>query len=347
MISEIKINNSYELDVDCFRFEKANINAMVNGYKKANNHVYQFIYAITNDKLHYFENKARKLVISTNNGRFIPKVDVVKENPELSLDITKKYIAVCEQVYRIKNSFALWNKLCEKSDYYYIWNEEEPRRLSPIAIGLLRVYECYEPNLHILKHKSDYKYPYIHGTNRSVTIKRPIIASNIEFDLIRVEFEKSIENYLDTNYRTHPYFGMPDHLIKDDENEQLQIFVEKVLEKNRDIKENERVLRELALLKRNRTFVLELKAKYDNKCQICGLKIEIGKNIFYSEIHHIQPVGSIHNGPDIKCNMICVCPNHHVQLDYGFLNLSKELLIISEHEIDEQYIKYYNDKIKN
>jgi predicted restriction endonuclease len=52
-----------------------------------------------------------------------------------------------------------------------------------------------------------------------------------------------------------------------------------------------------------------------------------------------------HNGPDVKSNIIVVCPNHHVMLDYGAINLNKELLRLNNHVISNEYIEYHNSEI--
>lgn len=41
--------------------------------------------------------------------------------------------------------------------------------------------------------------------------------------------------------------------------------------------------------------------------------------MFYSEVHHIQPLGNEHNGIDSKSNMLVLCPNHHKMFDLGVL----------------------------
>ena len=41
--------------------------------------------------------------------------------------------------------------------------------------------------------------------------------------------------------------------------------------------------------------------------------------MFYSEVHHLQPLGNKHNGADNKHNMLVLCPNHHSMFDLGIL----------------------------
>lgn len=74
--------------------------------------------------------------------------------------------------------------------------------------------------------------------------------------------------------------------------------------------------------KRNRKIVKELKDLYENKCQVCGEYIDMGKGVKYSEVHHIHPIGKEHNGVDNKYNMIVLCPNHHKMFDLGILAIN-------------------------
>lgn len=90
----------------------------------------------------------------------------------------------------------------------------------------------------------------------------------------------------------------------------------------------------------------QVKMLHDYKCQICGRTIELHDGSFYAEAHHIQPLGTPHNGPDKKGNIICVCPNHHAELDYGVIPLlTLDLNKSSCHIIDEQYMNYHDHEI--
>lgn len=90
----------------------------------------------------------------------------------------------------------------------------------------------------------------------------------------------------------------------------------------------------------------ELKEIYKNECQICGDFLKIGKDKYYSEAHHIIPLGGNHKGLDKKDNILILCPKHHVLLDYGVVKIvRKDLLIL--HDIKDEYIEYHNKKIFN
>jgi 5-methylcytosine-specific restriction protein A len=107
-----------------------------------------------------------------------------------------------------------------------------------------------------------------------------------------------------------------------------------------------RLKREVAIRNRNRKLVEQIKRLYQNTCQICGLQMRINHNKYYSEVHHIKPLGEPHYGPDSIDNMLCVCPNHHVLLDLGgiFLDINS-IYLISGHSVDIHYIEYHNQKI--
>ncbi len=89
-----------------------------------------------------------------------------------------------------------------------------------------------------------------------------------------------------------------------------------------------------------------VKALHNYECQICGHTIHLPDGSRYAEAHHIRPLGKPHDGPDTMGNIVCVCPNHHAELDYGARPLStKDLGTVPGHSIDEEYICYHNEVI--
>lgn len=74
---------------------------------------------------------------------------------------------------------------------------------------------------------------------------------------------------------------------------------------------------------RDRRKSAALKSHYDNTCMICGVKLQVGEERFYSKAAHIKPLGKPHDGPDKASNMLVLCPNHHLQFDRGIIRLQK------------------------
>jgi predicted restriction endonuclease len=95
-----------------------------------------------------------------------------------------------------------------------------------------------------------------------------------------------------------------------------------------------RVLRDTALARR-------IKSDLDYTCQICGSRIVLGDGSPYAEAHHIKPLGKPHNGPDHPGNIVCVCPNCHVKLDYGAIAADPAKL----GNVSPEYINYHNHVI--
>ncbi|MED0827669.1 HNH endonuclease [Bacillus pacificus] len=59
---------------------------------------------------------------------------------------------------------------------------------------------------------------------------------------------------------------------------------------------------------------------------MCGERPKLSTDTHYSEVHHIKPLGSPHNGPDIHKNIIVLCPNHHALYNYGAIPLNYPML---------------------
>ncbi|MEC4684177.1 MAG: HNH endonuclease [Nitrospirota bacterium] len=95
-----------------------------------------------------------------------------------------------------------------------------------------------------------------------------------------------------------------------------------------------RVLRDTALSR-------EVKIAQKFKCQLCAKTIQLSDGSFYAEAHHVKPLGRPYNGPDIKDNIICVCPTCHVLLDYKVIRLDQSQIP----NVSSAYIDYHNNEI--
>ncbi|MFK5596358.1 HNH endonuclease [Methylobacterium sp. HMF5984] len=103
--------------------------------------------------------------------------------------------------------------------------------------------------------------------------------------------------------------------------------------------ETYRILRDTPMARR-------IKKLHNNTCQICGLATRISATETYAEAHHIRPLGRPHYGPDKPENIIILCPNHHVLLDYGAIRLDqKQIKIVSGHIISDEQLLYHNSII--
>ncbi|MDB5141162.1 MAG: hypothetical protein JWR12_3078 [Mucilaginibacter sp.] len=114
-----------------------------------------------------------------------------------------------------------------------------------------------------------------------------------------------------------------------------------------DAKDNESIIRKKRLIYvflRNKVIVGKVKNLYSNRCQICGLQLKIKKTQYYSEVHHIVPLGNPHNGLDNMKNMLCVCPNCHVLLDLGAIKIVITEIKIN-HQINPVFVSYHNEII--
>ena len=103
---------------------------------------------------------------------------------------------------------------------------------------------------------------------------------------------------------------------------------------------------------RNTAMISELKSLYNDTCQLCGLRINLQEGRGYSEGAHVQPLSQ--DGPDVRENILILCPNHHVMLDKGALVLSLEGTWSAEgesgeihfhrkHSLSEEFIKFHRN----
>lgn len=100
-----------------------------------------------------------------------------------------------------------------------------------------------------------------------------------------------------------------------------------------------RILRDTYLARR-------VKRLHNFKCQVCGHTIRLSDGGYYAEGHHMKPLGGIHKGPDLMRNILCLCPNHHTELDYGARRIDLPVLRKAKgHPIDPQFVEYHNTKI--
>lgn len=104
--------------------------------------------------------------------------------------------------------------------------------------------------------------------------------------------------------------------------------------------------------------VEKIKRLYHDKCQVCGIAIEMPGGKRYSEVHHLRPLKE--GGDDNYGNMIVLCPNHHAEFDYRAVGISRDGLTIVDwrgrevgrvttargHSIDQKNIVYHTEAMR-
>ena len=94
-----------------------------------------------------------------------------------------------------------------------------------------------------------------------------------------------------------------------------------------------------------------IKALYHFRCQICHTRLESPAGP-YLEAVHLRPLAPPHNGPDTAENIVCLCPNHHVQFTTGGIAIADDFSLIGEegrlmvdfrHKINTAYLRYHRE----
>jgi hypothetical protein len=97
---------------------------------------------------------------------------------------------------------------------------------------------------------------------------------------------------------------------------------------------------------RDSELVRWLKYLHQDRCQICGIALQGQTQATYSEGHHLRPVGSPHDGPDVAANILILCPNHHALCDFGMIRLTAgSLRQAPGHEVGDEYVRYHNEQV--
>ena len=107
-------------------------------------------------------------------------------------------------------------------------------------------------------------------------------------------------------------------------------------------------------LKRNPKISEKIKEIYNYSCQVCGVFLQTPSGPIAIGAH-IMPLGQPHNGPDVKENLLCLCPNHHDQFDalgfsiepnsleiVGLGNFEDKILTIEKkHGLGTNFLKHH------
>jgi len=76
---------------------------------------------------------------------------------------------------------------------------------------------------------------------------------------------------------------------------------------------------------RDSALAREVKQLYEYECQICNTAVPTFDGNSYAEGAHVRPLGRPHLGRDALANILCLCPNHHTQFDFGGLVLTDRM----------------------
>ena len=92
-----------------------------------------------------------------------------------------------------------------------------------------------------------------------------------------------------------------------------------------------------------------IKSIYDFRCQVCRIRLDTPYKRPIAIGAHIKGLGTPHNGPDNIENMLCLCPNHHDQLDkysYSINPLDHSIIGLKEFQ-NQKLFKEKKHKLNN
>ncbi len=179
----------------CFKTDKQNAKAMIEGFSKNGKKLHQAIYCDVADK-------PFPMLITLNRSATRFKLSEVG----LSLhaedyNIPLKYIALLDNQYFIKNEIQLWEKLCNNG-LFDIWFpaspfirfEESKKQSKYYRLFLLRLYEINEEfdNKEVVP-VSD-RIDHIKRNDLRVILKKPIV-NDYEFKKIKELLENSVKEH--------------------------------------------------------------------------------------------------------------------------------------------------------
>lgn len=79
---------------------------------------------------------------------------------------------------------------------------------------------------------------------------------------------------------------------------------------------------------RDTSVARQVKELYGFSCQICKAGLRGFEGRHYAGGAHVRPLGRPHLGADSIENLLCLCPNHHTQLDIGGIWISDDMIAI-------------------
>lgn len=295
------------LNKRCFKIEKENAQAMIDGYDFNGKHIYQAIYC---DVI----NKPFPMLITLNkhSSKFtLSEFGRQQLNPE-SFKIPYKYIAVYDSEYFIINDIQLWKNVCNNG-LFNIWSpyapykrfSESKKDSSEYRILLLRIYEIIEEFSEEEIYSPSNRIDHLIAENRKVTIKAPLI-DDISFLKIKTLLQKSVEPYRIQVSQIDTVPSIPQ--VFPDEIEETEIYIEGAKKKV-----------SVNTYERNPEARKRCLEVFGTQCRVCGFDfgIKYGKlGEGFIHVHHLIPFSEINE--EYKLNPIehlaPVCPNCHAML---------------------------------
>lgn len=180
----------------CFKIDKTNAKAMIEGYVKNGQHIRQAIWCDVQEK-------PFPMLITLNRSKTKFQMSLLGEklNPEL-FSISYKFVATLDTEYFIRNDMNLWKTVCSNG-LFDIWEPIAPytrfqkAESDPLKfrICLLRVYEIFEQfDPSQIVPQSD-RIDHLVVDNKTVTFKEAVVEEN-EFKRIKSLLEQSVQEYL-------------------------------------------------------------------------------------------------------------------------------------------------------
>lgn len=307
------MNKRVVLSDSCFKIDKTNAKAMIEGFPKDGKLRHQAIWCDIAEKplpmlitLNIWPSQYKRDESETGKG--------LKSN---SFSIPYKYIAKVQEQYFIVNDMRLWETIC-KNGLFDIWQpiapfkryDELETKPSKYRILLLRIYEIWEEfdPREIKRSRKD----TLKATDRSVTIKKPVI-DDVEFMRIKSLLEHSIRDY-----QTIGTEKISPRLVKKPKRKFGNILPEQVPSTKKYI---EGALKRIAVnsYERDDGARTECINHYGLNCSVCNFSFryfygELGT--YFIHVHHLIPLSDLKTGYRVHPieDLRPVCPNCHAML---------------------------------
>ena len=300
-----------QLANSCFKVDKPNGKAMIEGFIKDGQKYRQSIWLAVRDG-----DFPSLLTLQRAATRFqVSSIGYAMSADDFALPMKYGVFLDCE--YFVRNEMALWQTVCSNG-LFDIWLPDQPylrfsnakSNPSKFRIQLLRVYEISpEVRAQDIKHASDRIDQLVNSLE--VNIVRPVIPDHL-FDQLKVLLEESVSQYL-----TKLPQSSETNITKASINIQTVInqdIDDRIVED--EFFEGEKHPRLSSYYERNPKLRAAALNYHGTICKICGFdfrKTYGTRGEGYIEIHHLIPVSSftIATPVDPKQDMIAVCSNCH------------------------------------